>query len=328
MYFVIVAFFTLISLFHNTSPISLRDLDSIQRAWLFNNHPLNFPGKKLIIKRSGPNFESVQVISSSSSIIPNSLNKEETPSLFDSNAFPLSSFTKAIDEIENNFIRKATLMDKLIHNPNEQKVEVKSLSNMNSRKVNINHNNSNNNNNISKVMSHKMTEQFMKNESDIQVINNTEKNLINTDSEDMRAFILEPFYTSLRTISVYQNGEYYKDALEGVKVIPFIENINEPDKVYVMPCGDNLPVITSGKHITGVKVTDIIGMIWDKRGTLVTSTDIEAGVQNNDFDKWTNYVNNFSVREMCDKGSNASVFVAHDASGATTAIAFDEESDT
>ena len=157
---------------------------------------------------------------------------------------------------------------------------------------------------------------------------NTEKNLINTDSEDMRAFILEPFYTSLRTISVYQNGEYYKDALEGVKVIPFIENINEPDKVYVMPCGDNLPVITSGKHITGVKVTDIIGMIWDKRGTLVTATDIEAGVQNNDFDKWTNYVNNFSVREMCDKGSNAIVFVAHDASGATTAIAFDEESDT
>lgn len=177
MYFVIVAFFTLILLFHNTSPISLRDIDSIQRSLLFNNHPLNFPGKKLIIKRSGPNFESVQVISSSSSIIPNSLNKEEPPSLFDSNAFPLSPFTKAIDEIENNFIRKATLMDKLIYNPNEQKIEVKSLSNINSKKVNINHNNSNNNNNISKVMSHKMTERFMKNESDIQVNNNTENNL-------------------------------------------------------------------------------------------------------------------------------------------------------
>jgi hypothetical protein len=202
MYFVIVAFFTLIFLFHNTSPISLRDIDSIQRALLFNNHPLNFPGKKLIIKRSGPNFESVQVISSSSSIIPNSLNKEEPPSLFDSNAFPLSPFTKAIDEIENNFIRKATLMDKLIHNPNEQKIEVKSLSNMNSRKVNINHNNSNNNNNISKVLSHKMTERFMKNEPDIQVNNNTENNL----NEEQYSFFQYNKYVYIISFSIFICG--------------------------------------------------------------------------------------------------------------------------
>lgn len=157
---------------------------------------------------------------------------------------------------------------------------------------------------------------------------NTEKNLINTDAEDFRAFLLEPFYTSLRTISVYQDGAYFKDALKDVKVIPFLENINEPSKIYVMPCGDNLPVITTGKHITGVKVENIVGMIWDKRGTLVTATDIEAGVQHNDFDKWDNYVNNFSVREMCDKGSNAIVFVVKDATGTNKAYAFDEESDS
>ena len=29
------------------------------------------------------------------------------------------------------------------------------------------------------------------------------------------------------------------------------------------------------------------------------------GTQHNDFDKWDNYVNNFSVREMCDKHSNS-----------------------
>ena len=155
---------------------------------------------------------------------------------------------------------------------------------------------------------------------------NTEKNLINTDEEDRRAFLLEPFYTSLRTISHYQNGEYYKDALDGVKVIPFIQNINEPDKISVMPVEP--PVLTVGKHVSNVTVSGIIGMIWDKRGTLVTATKIEAGVQHNDFDKWDNYTNNFSIREMCDKGSNAIVFAVCDATGTLSPITITEESDT
>lgn len=155
---------------------------------------------------------------------------------------------------------------------------------------------------------------------------NTEKNLINTDDEDRRAFLLEPFYTSLRTISHYQNGEYYKDALDGVKVIPFIQNINEPDKISVMPVEP--PVLTVGKHVTNVTVSGIIGMIWDKRGTLVTATKIEAGVQHNDFDKWDNYTNNFSIREMCDKGSNAIVFAVCDATGTLSPITITEESDS
>lgn len=155
---------------------------------------------------------------------------------------------------------------------------------------------------------------------------NTEKNLINTDKEDMRAFLVEPFYTSLRTISVYQDGAYFKDALDGVKVIPFIQNINEPDKISVMPVEP--PVLTVGKHVTNVAVENIVGMIWDKRGTLVTATDIEAGVNHNDFDKWDNYTNNFSVREMCDKGSNAIVFCVKDATGTNKAFTITEASDT
>lgn len=155
---------------------------------------------------------------------------------------------------------------------------------------------------------------------------NTEKNLINTDKEDMRAFLVEPFYTSLRTISVYQDGAYFKDALDGVKVIPFIQNFNEPDKISVMPVEP--PVLTVGKHVTNVAVENIVGMIWDKRGTLVTATDIEAGVNHNDFDKWDNYTNNFSVREMCDKGSNAIVFCVKDATGTNKAFKITEASDT
>lgn len=155
---------------------------------------------------------------------------------------------------------------------------------------------------------------------------NTEKNLINTDTEDMRSFLLEPFYTSLRTISVYQDNAYFKDALDGVKIIPFIQNINEPDKISVVPVDP--PVLTVGKHVSNVAVSGIIGMIWDKRGTLVTATGIEAGVVHNDFDKWDNYTNNFSIREMCDKGSNAIVFAVCDATGTLSPIAITEESDS
>ena len=155
---------------------------------------------------------------------------------------------------------------------------------------------------------------------------NAEQNLINTDDEDMRSFLVEPFYTSLRTISVYQDGANFKDALDGVTVVPFIQNINEPQKIDIMPC--ETPVITAGKHVTDVTIDGVLGMIWDRRGTFLTSTKIETGFQDNNFDKWTNYVHNFSVREMCDKGSNAVLFVAKDATGATKAYTIKEASDT
>ncbi|MBR6502612.1 MAG: hypothetical protein IKT42_04145 [Clostridia bacterium] len=155
---------------------------------------------------------------------------------------------------------------------------------------------------------------------------NCESNLINTDGEDIRSFLTEPFATSLRTISVYQNGEYFKDALVGTKFIPFIQNINEPQKISCMPV--NPPVITTGKHVTNVACENILGMIWDRRGTFLTATKIETGYMENNYDKWTNYVHNFSVREMCDKGSNAVVFVAKDKSGSNKAYTITEANDT
>lgn len=155
---------------------------------------------------------------------------------------------------------------------------------------------------------------------------NCEGNLINTDDEDRRELLLEPFYTSLRTISVYQDGANFKDALKDVTVIPFIQNINEPQKISIMPC--ETPIITSGKHVTDVTITNILGMIWDRRGTFLTATKIETGFQDNNFDKWTNYVHNFSVREMCDKGSNAILLVAKDAAGSSKAYTITEESNT
>ena len=155
---------------------------------------------------------------------------------------------------------------------------------------------------------------------------NAEQNLINTDDEDRREFMVEPFFTSLRTISVYQSGANYQDALKDVKVIPFIQNINEPQKISILPC--ETPVITTNKHVTNVTITNVLGMIWDRRGTFLTATKIETGFQDNNFDKWTNYVHNFSVREMCDKGSNAVLFVACDATGTNKAYTITEANNT
>lgn len=155
---------------------------------------------------------------------------------------------------------------------------------------------------------------------------NTEGNLINTDDEDRRSFLTEPFYTALRTISVFQDGTSFKDALEGTKIVPFIQNINDPQKIYVLPVDP--PVLTVGKHITSVEIENVIGMIWDRRGTLVTSTKIEAGAQANDFDKWVNYTNNFSIRELCDKGSNCIVLAMKDSSGTNKPYTVTEASDS
>ena len=155
---------------------------------------------------------------------------------------------------------------------------------------------------------------------------NCEQNLINTDTEDRRFFLLEPFLTSLKTISKYQDGANFKTAVDDAIEIPFIQNINEPDKISVMPVDP--PVITSGKHVTNVTISGIVGMMWDRRGTFITATKIETGYQDNNFDKWTNYVHNFSVREMCDKGSNAIVFVVCDKSGTNKAYTITEASDT
>lgn len=154
---------------------------------------------------------------------------------------------------------------------------------------------------------------------------NTEKNLINTDGEDMRFFIMEKFATSLATISKTAENSTKFNALDNATEIVFIQNINEPNKISVKPCES--PVITSGKHVTNVTVDNIVGMIWDRRGTMVSASKIKTGVVKNEFDDWTNTVHNFKIREMCDKGSNAIVLVANDSTGTNKAYTITEEND-
>ncbi|MCQ2088072.1 MAG: hypothetical protein MJZ37_08450 [Bacilli bacterium] len=159
---------------------------------------------------------------------------------------------------------------------------------------------------------------------------NTAKNVIETEGDDFRGFILEPYYTSIRTISKQEDMADLKDAFDGFKEIAYIQNKHEYNKIDVEPIDP--PVVTPGKHVVGVTVNDIFGMIWDKRGTLMSSPGIETGTQHNDFDKHDNYVHLFDVREMCDRGSNAVLLVAHDATAnpsdpTTLSYIFAEESD-
>lgn len=154
---------------------------------------------------------------------------------------------------------------------------------------------------------------------------NAENNVIETDGDDFRAFILEPYRTSIETISKYEDGNANRDAFNGFSEIAFIQNFNDFDKIDVVPV--DAPVITPSKHVTRVQFSDVFGMIWDKRGTLIASPGIETGVVHNDYDKWDNYVHLFDIREMCDKGSNCVVLVAHDASGTEKAYTITEEND-
>lgn len=155
---------------------------------------------------------------------------------------------------------------------------------------------------------------------------NAEGNLIDTDSEDRRFALLSDFVTSVQTISKYQEGSNNSDALSDAIEVPFWQNRNERDKISCLP--PEAPTITVNKHVTNVTISGVIGFMWDRRGTFLTSSKIETGYQENNMDKWTNYTHNFSVREMCDKGSNAILFVVCDPTGTNKAYTITEASNT
>lgn len=152
---------------------------------------------------------------------------------------------------------------------------------------------------------------------------NAEENLINTKGDNYKSFLIEPFVTSLQTIAHNASPTSNLNAINDAVETAFLQNINEPDTIDIVPADP--PTLTVGKVVTGVKIVDVIGMMFDKRGCLISGSKIDTGAVENKFDKWTNYVHNFDLREMCDKGSNAIVFVAHDATGATKAYTITEE---
>lgn len=154
---------------------------------------------------------------------------------------------------------------------------------------------------------------------------NAEQNLIETDGEDFRGLIVEPLDTAIRTVSHMEKSDAFNNVLDSCTVVPFLQNVNEPDKIACVPVEP--PVLTLGKHVTRVDFDSVVAAFWDKRGTMFAASAPITAANRNEFDDWTNYIHKFYLREMVDKGDNMIVFVIKDATAATKAYDITEESD-
>ncbi len=149
---------------------------------------------------------------------------------------------------------------------------------------------------------------------------------INTPERQMRSFLLDTFYDD---INEGLSGIYHDEKVGNIddyELLPYIQNVNEPGKVDVVPA--NPPVLTLGKHVTRVQIQDIVGMIWDKRGTFWSMEYRDVADNPNRFDRHVNYISTVGASHCVDIDSNAIIFVCHDKTGATTAYTITEESDT
>lgn len=131
---------------------------------------------------------------------------------------------------------------------------------------------------------------------------------MNTPEPLEKKFLLSDFYDLINTGLA---GIYHDDKignLDDYNLEPYIQNINEPHTLDIVPA--NPPVITSGKHVTGVTFSGtIVGMIWDKRGTFWTTEYRKISENPNRFDDHVNYISTVAAQHCVDEDSNVIVFV-------------------
>ena len=145
---------------------------------------------------------------------------------------------------------------------------------------------------------------------------------INTPARYERKFLLDTFYDD---INAGLAGIYHDDKIGNIDdydLVPYIQNVNEPAKLDIVPA--NPPVMTPGKHVTGVTGTGIVGMIWDRRGTFYNLEYKKVASNPNTFDDHVNYISTVGAQHCVDEDSNAVVFVL----GHSDGITYSEESDT
>lgn len=148
---------------------------------------------------------------------------------------------------------------------------------------------------------------------------------INTPKRYRKKFLLDTFYDD---INDGLSGVYHDNKIGNIdeyELLTFLENINEPNKIDVVPADP--PVLTLGKHVTRVQISDIVGMIWDSRGTFWTMNYRDVADNPNRFDKHVNYISTVGASHCVDHDSNAIIFVVHDKTAATKAYTITEESD-
>ena len=131
---------------------------------------------------------------------------------------------------------------------------------------------------------------------------------MNTPERLEKKFLIQDFYDLINTglAGVYHDNKIGN--IDDYKLEPYIQNINEPRTLNVVPA--NAPVITSGKHVTGVTFSGtIVGMIWDKRGTFWNTEYKRVASNVNEFDDHVNYISTVAAQHCVDEDSNVIVYV-------------------
>lgn len=129
---------------------------------------------------------------------------------------------------------------------------------------------------------------------------------MNTPATYKRKFLVDRFYDA---INKGLSGVYHDDKIGNIddyELIPYLENVNEPRKLDIVPA--NPPTLTSGKKVTRVQFGNVVGAIWDKRGTFYSINYRKIGQNPNEFDDHVNYISTVGASHCVDEDSNIVVF--------------------
>lgn len=136
---------------------------------------------------------------------------------------------------------------------------------------------------------------------------------INTPERYEKKFLVDTFYDS---INKGLSGIYHDNKIGNIddyKLVPFIQNVNNPRTLDIAPA--NPPVLTIGSTVTNVKAENIVGMIWDRRGTFYTLDYRKVASNANTFDDHVNYISTVGAQHNVDEDSNIIVFTIDTTSG-------------
>lgn len=136
---------------------------------------------------------------------------------------------------------------------------------------------------------------------------------INTPERYEKKFLVDTFYDS---INKGLSGIYHDNKIGNIddyKLVPFIQNVNDPRTLDIVPA--NPPVLTVGSTVTNVKAKNIVGMIWDRRGTFYTLDYRKVASNANTFDDHVNYISTVGAQHNVDEDSNIIVFTIDTTSG-------------
>lgn len=136
---------------------------------------------------------------------------------------------------------------------------------------------------------------------------------INTPERYEKKFLVDTFYDS---INKGLSGIYHDNKIGNIDdytLVPFVQNVNDPRSLDITPA--NPPVLTVGSTVTNVKGENIVGMIWDRRGTFYTLDYRKVASNANTFDDHVNYISTVGAQHNVDEDSNIIVFTIDTTSG-------------